>query len=237
MPSAAHQLSGLRKSAMVLLSLDSETAGRLLERFPEDLVGGLRAEMKALADSDAVSPPDRESVLEDFLRSARKSPGLPVRREIAPAHSPNMSKEANFPKSVQAGDRAVATILESTVAAIEDRMHPDEDDLSSVASIHLPSHVMPRLERMPDRAILAILEQLDSETLVLALRGAGRAIRAKVLSNMAPTQARLIATRLAGQWPAALREIEAAQQRVSEIVFRLESAGEIDPAPAGAKEN
>lgn len=236
MPSEAHQLSGLRRSAMVLLSLDSETAGRVLDRLPDDLAGGLRAEMKRLEDSTILSPAVRERVLEDFLSSVRRFPQLPVQREIAPATSAASTDGSILLKSAQAGDHAMATILESTVAAIEDRMNPETGADEGAVPLHSSADVMSRLERMPDRAILAILEQLDSEVIVLALRGAGRALRTKVLSNMVPAQARQIATRLAGQWPAALREIESAQQRVAEVVFRLESAGEIEPPKSRAKE-
>jgi flagellar motor switch protein FliG len=79
-----------------------------------------------------------------------------------------------------------------------------------------------------DEDIRAVLEQLDHETISLAMRTAREGLKRKVLWNLPAEEARQIGRELQSVAPVSIHEIEAAQQRVAEVVHRLEAAGEID---------
>src|SRR4051812_5392581 len=62
--SEAH--SGLRKSAIVLLSLGRQQAEELLRRLPQDAAHEVREEMSRVGALRAVSLPTRQQVLSEF---------------------------------------------------------------------------------------------------------------------------------------------------------------------------
>jgi flagellar motor switch protein FliG len=76
--------------------------------------------------------------------------------------------------------------------------------------------------------VRAVLDQLDHETISLAMRTAREGLRRKVLWNLPAEEARQIERELHSVTPVTIQEIEAAQHRVAEVVNRLEAAGEID---------
>jgi flagellar motor switch protein FliG len=79
-----------------------------------------------------------------------------------------------------------------------------------------------------DQDIQAVIEQLDHATISMALRTAREELKRKVMWNLPQEQAEQIERELAAMSPVAVRDIEQAQQRVAEVVHRLESAGEIE---------
>ena len=79
-----------------------------------------------------------------------------------------------------------------------------------------------------DEDVRAVLEQLDHETISLSMRTAREGLKRKVLWNLPAEEARQIDRELHSVAPVSIHDIEAAQQRVAEVVNRLEAAGEIE---------
>jgi flagellar motor switch protein FliG len=128
------------------------------------------------------------------------------------------------------GISAVAEILNSADRAVEEEiLHDLEVDSPDLADqIRRVQAIFEDLLVAADQDIRQVIEQLDLETIAMALRTARQDLRRKVLWNLPSEQAQQIQQELEQVTPASVSEIEAAQQRVAEVVHRLDSAGEIE---------
>lgn len=78
-----------------------------------------------------------------------------------------------------------------------------------------------------DRGMQAILRDVQSDVLVIALKGADEAIREKVFKNMSSRAAEALRDDLESRGPVRLSEVEAAQKDVLKVVRKLADAGEV----------
>ena len=78
-----------------------------------------------------------------------------------------------------------------------------------------------------DRSIQRLLQEVESETLIIALKGADEALRAKFFRNMSRRQSDLMTEDLASRGPVRLSQVEAEQKTILNIVRRLAETGEI----------
>ncbi|MFG0285415.1 MAG: FliG C-terminal domain-containing protein, partial [Phycisphaerales bacterium JB039] len=75
--------------------------------------------------------------------------------------------------------------------------------------------------------IQAVLKEVDNDELALALKTASEELQAKIFSNMSERAATLIREDMQYMGPVRVSDVEAAQQRIVDIVRRLEEAGEV----------
>jgi flagellar motor switch protein FliG len=304
------ELTGLRKSAIVLLSLGQRQAAAVLRRLPDDAARDLRQEMRRVGALRGVSLRTRQLVLGQFCAAASPNPPLPeppvpqppgpaqpavtgpfaslqeasganllgtIRDEhpqtiaLVLAHLPpdragevlsglDHHKRVEVVKRIAGieqtssqvieqverslrqrlsaimggtiragGVSAVAEILNSSDDQLEDQVLSElEADSPELADeIRRVAAIFENLMHASDEDIQAVIEQLDHATISMALRIAREELRRKVLWNLPQEQAEQIERELAALEPVAVSEIERAQQRVAEVVHRLESAGEI----------
>jgi flagellar motor switch protein FliG len=103
----------------------------------------------------------------------------------------------------------------------------DHDAPGLADQIRRVQSVFDDLLHAPDQDIRAIVEQLDAETIAMALRTARERLVRKVLWNLPAEEAAQIERDLQSVEPVLISEIEAAQHRVAEVVERLNTTGEI----------
>jgi flagellar motor switch protein FliG len=307
------ELTGLRKSAIVLLSLGERHAAAVLRRMPDDAARQVSAEMRRVGALRGLSLRTRQLVLGQFCAAASPNPPLPesipaaLHEAVMPApatagpfaslheagtenllHSiqdehpqtialvlahlpPDRASEvlsgldhlkrrevikriagieqtsSQVIEQVERGLRqrlaaimggtiraggvsAVAEILNSSDNDLEDEILSDlEADSPDLAEqIRRVATIFENLMHASDQDIQAVIEQLDHATISMALRMAREELKRKVMWNLPQEQAEQIARELAAMSPVAVHDIEQAQQRVAEVVHRLESAGEIE---------
>ena len=80
---------------------------------------------------------------------------------------------------------------------------------------------------MYKRQIQIVLREVESETLIIALKGAQPALRQKFLSNMSQRAAELLAEDLESRGPVRVSEVEAQQRAILQTVRELADKGEI----------
>ncbi|HDS9360524.1 TPA: flagellar motor switch protein FliG [Enterobacter chengduensis] len=78
-----------------------------------------------------------------------------------------------------------------------------------------------------DRSIQRLLQEIESETLIIALKGADEPLRMKFFRNMSRRQAELMTDDLASRGPVRLSQVEAEQKTILNVVRRLAESGEI----------
>ena len=83
------------------------------------------------------------------------------------------------------------------------------------------------LEKVDDKGFQALLKEVQSESLVLALKGASPTLREKIFKNMSSRAAETLREDLEGRGPVRLSEVEAEQKEMLKIVRRLADEGVI----------
>jgi flagellar motor switch protein FliG len=87
-----------------------------------------------------------------------------------------------------------------------------------------------------NKGIQAVLKEIDQEELALALKAASEDVKAKIFGNMSDRAANLIREDMEYMGPVRLSDVEAAQQRIVDVVRRLEEAGELIIQGRGGEE-
>ena len=89
------------------------------------------------------------------------------------------------------------------------------------------------LEKVDDKGIQSLLKEVQSESLVLALKGANPDLREKIFRNMSTRAAETLREDLESRGPVRLSEVEAEQKEMLKIVRRLVDEGQIVLATGG----
>jgi flagellar motor switch protein FliG len=89
------------------------------------------------------------------------------------------------------------------------------------------------LEKIDDKGIQSVLKEVQSESLVMALKGASVDLREKVFKNMSTRAAETLREDLESRGPVRLSEVEAEQKEMLKIVRRLVDEGQIVLASGG----
>ncbi len=83
------------------------------------------------------------------------------------------------------------------------------------------------LEKIDDRGIQALLKEVQSESLVIALKGATPEMRERIFKNMSTRAAETLREDLESRGPVRVSEVEAEQKEMLKIVRRLADEGQI----------
>ena len=83
------------------------------------------------------------------------------------------------------------------------------------------------LEKIDDKGIQTLLKEVQSESLIIALKGATPEMREKVFRNMSSRAAETLREDLESRGPVRVSEVEAEQKELLKIVRRLADEGQI----------
>ena len=80
------------------------------------------------------------------------------------------------------------------------------------------------------------MREIQSESLILAMKGASEPLRAKIFKNMSQRASEMLREDLDSRGPVRLSEVEAEQKEILKIVRRLADEGQIVLGSAGGEE-
>jgi flagellar motor switch protein FliG len=83
------------------------------------------------------------------------------------------------------------------------------------------------LERLDDKGIQSLMKEVQSESLVIALKGATPELREKIFKNMSTRAAETLREDLESRGPVRVSEVEAEQKELLKVVRRLSDEGVI----------
>ena len=149
-----------------------------------------------------------------------------------------LSGSASVKQSAMGGVRTVAEILNFMGAANEtsvvDSIREYDPDLAQ--KILDEMFVFENLMDLDDRAIQSLLREIQSESLILAMKGATESLREKIFKNMSQRAAEMLREDLDSRGPVRLSEVESEQKEILKIVRRLADEGQIVLGGAGGEE-
>ena len=96
--------------------------------------------------------------------------------------------------------------------------------------------VFDNLADVDDQGIQALLREVSSETLIIALKGADEAVKEKIFKNMSKRAAEMLRDDLEAKGPVRVSEVEAAQKEILSIARRMAESGDIVLGGKGAEE-
>jgi flagellar motor switch protein FliG len=135
------------------------------------------------------------------------------------------------------GVQAVAEVLNMAGRATEKAILEglEEDDPQLVEEIRRLMFVFEDIIRVNDKGIQAVLKEVENEELALALKTASEDLKAKIFTNMSERASQLINEEMEFMGPVRVSDVEMAQQKIVDIVRRLEDAGEVIIAGRGGE--
>ncbi len=103
----------------------------------------------------------------------------------------------------------------------------EQEDAELADEVRRLMFVFDDLLKLDDKAIQALLKEVDTSQWAVALKGASDEIREKILGNLSQRAAELLKEEMEYLGPVRVSDVEAAQQQIVDTVRRLEDAGEI----------
>jgi flagellar motor switch protein FliG len=193
-------------AAIVLSHLDAEQAASILPLLGEEMRTEVLMRIASLNEVPQTALTELDQLVE---KQANVAPPTPLRRI--------------------GGARTVANILNA--------MERDKsgEELGKIEKADTGMHqqikdllfIFDNLLDVDDRGIQALLREVGSDTLAVALRGAEPEVQEKILKNMSKRAAEILKDDMEARGPVKLAEVEAAQKEIVVIAQRLAEEGTI----------
>ncbi|MGR2709298.1 flagellar motor switch protein FliG [Pseudomonas sp. IB20] len=124
-------------------------------------------------------------------------------------------------------DSSVEVQLMDSIREIDDTLSGQIEDLMFVFN---------NLSDVDDRGIQALLREVSSDVLVLALKGSDEGVKEKIFKNMSKRASELLRDDLEAKGPVRVSDVETAQKEILTIARRMAEAGEIVLGGKGGEE-
>jgi flagellar motor switch protein FliG len=202
-------------TALILSNLDPILASRTLMELPDDIRNDVTFRMATLGKVSPALLAEMEDVLESITQSE---------------FSQNISS--------MGGAKAVAAVLNKFPTGISKSVMEfiEEHEPTLAGEIKRLMFLFEDIVFIDDRGIQRMLREIDKKDLALSLKVTEEKLKNKIYANMSERAQELLKEELMYMGPVRLKEVEAAQQRIVEIVKSLEDAGEIIVAGRGGTE-
>ena len=140
--------------------------------------------------------------------------------------------------SALGGVKSTAEILNLLGSSIETSVldHIREDDADLAQKIMDNMFTFDDMIRIDDRGMQTVLKEVQTDQLVLALKGATPELREKIFRNMSSSAAEALREDLETRGPVKLSEVEAQQKELVKVVRRLSDEGQISIGGAAEEE-
>lgn len=137
------------------------------------------------------------------------------------------------------GVETVAEILNNADRALEAQvLEGVEEQRESLAEeIRRLMFVFEDLMGVDDRGIMAILKEVSTDDLKLALKTASEDLQDKIFKNMSQRAVEMLKEDMEIMGPTRVKDVEAAQQAIIKIAKRLEQEGKLQLASGGGGED
>ncbi|HED52378.1 MAG TPA: flagellar motor switch protein FliG [Gammaproteobacteria bacterium] len=201
--------------AIVLSYLDNDHAAEVIKFFPERTRHDV---LLRIATLDGIQPSALQE-LDEILEG-------------------QFSGNQNVQSSSVGGIKSAADILNFVDSSIEGEIMEAIKDADAELGQQIQDlmFVFDNLIDVDDRGIQALLREVSSDTLILALKGADEAMKEKVFSNMSKRAAEMMRDDLENKGPVRLSEVEGAQKEILAIARRMSESGEIALGGKGAEQ-
>ena len=198
--------------ATILVHLEYDQAGEILKHFSDRLRNDV---VLRIATLDGVQPAALKELNDSLTRM--------------------LSGASTVKKAAMGGVRHAAEILNfvgsNAETAVIDNVREYDPELAQ--KILDEMFVFENLMDLDDRGIQTLLREVQSDSLVIALKGAPPEMREKIFKNMSQRAAEMLREDLESRGPVRLSEVEAEQKEILKTARRLAEEGQIALSSGG----
>jgi flagellar motor switch protein FliG len=199
--------------ALILAHLKPSSSAQLLESLPEDLQADVAVRMASL-----------ETISQDVIKG------------ISAVLEEKLKPVGTFAHNqAYGGIRAVAELLNRIdrrrSRSVLEKIEGDRPEVAN--SIRELMFVFEDISTLDDQAIREILQRIDKKTIGVALKGATDQQQNQFFRNMSGRAVEMMKEEMELMGPMKIKDVHAGQQRIVEIVRKLEEEGIITLGPGG----
>ncbi|WP_339406274.1 flagellar motor switch protein FliG [Pseudomonas helleri] len=201
--------------AIVVAYLDPDQAGEVLGHF------------------------DQKARLDIILRVSSLNTVQPAAlKELNQILEKQFSGNSNSARTSLGGIKRAADIMNFLDSSMEAQLMDSIRDIDETLSGQIEDlmFVFNNLADVDDRGIQALLREVSSDVLVLALKGSDDNVQEKIFKNMSKRAAELLRDDLEAKGPVRVSDVETAQKEILTIARRMAEAGEIVLGGKGGEE-
>jgi flagellar motor switch protein FliG len=193
--------------ATILVHLEFDQAGEILKQFSDRLRNDVVLRIATLDGVQPIALKELNDSLTQLLAGA----------------------SSTIKKAAMGGVRHAAEILNFVGAASETAVLDNvrEYDPELAQRILDEMFVFENLLDIDNRGIQTLLREVQSDSLVVALKGASEEMREKIFANMSQRAGEMMREDLEARGPVRLSEVEAEQKEILKTVRRLAEEGQI----------
>jgi flagellar motor switch protein FliG len=182
-------------------------------------------------------PPEKQAdVAKRIAQMDRTSPD--VIKQVEKVLERKLASLVNQDYTIVGGVDAIVEILNSvdrgTEKHIMETLEVEEPELAD--EIRKKMFVFEDILSLDDRAIQRVLRDVDNSDLALALKGATEEVQNVIFNNLSKRLAVMIKEDMEFMGPVRMKDVEEAQQKIVNIIRKLEDSAEIVIARGGGDE-
>ncbi|MFN6991669.1 MAG: flagellar motor switch protein FliG [Fervidobacterium sp.] len=201
--------------ALVLSFLDTRIASQVLGALPENLQLDV---IKRISLLERASP--------DVVKEVEKL----LEKKFAGVATQTMSAVGGLDTAAE----IMNNLDRSTEKTLMERLTYESPELAE--EIRKRMFVFEDILKLDDRSVQLVLREVNTQDLAVALKGASEELKQKIFNNMSKRAQQLLKDEIEFMGPVRVKDVEEAQQKIINIIRRLEEAGEIVVARGGGEE-
>ena len=201
--------------ALILAYLEAGKAAQILSALRHEIQADVA---KRIATMDRTSP--------DVLREVERV----LERKLSTLASEDYTSAGGVDSIVEVLNQVDRGTEKIIIEALE------EDDPELAEEIKKRMFVFEDIVLLDDRSIQKVLREVDTQDLAKALKGVDAEVQEKIFKNMSKRAASLLREDMDFMGPIRLRDVEESQQKIVNIIRKLEESGDIIVARAGEEE-
>ena len=182
-------------------------------------------------------PPDKQTdVAKRIAQMGLTSPD--VIKEVEKVLEQKLSSLVNQDYTVVGGVDAIVEILNTvdrgTEKHIMESMEIEDPELAD--EIRKKMFVFEDILSLDDRSVQRVLREVDNNELAIALKGSNEEVQNLIFSNLSKRLASMIKEDMEFMGPVRMKDVEEAQQKIVNIIRKLEDSAEIIISRGGGDE-
>ena len=182
-------------------------------------------------------PPEKQAdVAKRIAQMDRTSPD--VIKEVERVLERKLSSLVNQDYTIIGGVDAIVDILNTvdrgTEKHIMENLELEEPELAD--EIRRKMFVFEDILLLDDRTVQRVLREVDNNDLSMALKNANEEVKSLIFNNLSKRLATMIQEDMEYMGPVRMKDVEEAQQKIVNVIRRLEDAGDIVISRGGGDE-
>ena len=192
--------------AIILVHLDTTIASDVIAKLQDEIKTEVAMRIINLDKVTAVIVDEVNEILKDILKTKK-----------------------NTISNIAGGIDRLAEILSQTDEVSSELIlsEMEENDMELAVQIKQRMFVFEDIMLVEDRGVQKLLRKIETMELAIALKAASEEVKEKIFKNMSERAGEMLKEEIEDMGPVRMKEVEDAQQNISNIIQEMETKGEL----------